>query len=47
MYKGQIHSVDFEDNTITIEVDGEFSVRAGEYVILTIQEYENLIDNQP
>lgn len=42
MYKGKMYCADFEENTITIEVEGEFSVRAGDYVLLSIEEYEEL-----
>lgn len=42
MYKGKMYCADFEKNTITIEVEGEFSVRAGDYVLLSIEEYEGL-----
>jgi len=42
MYKGKMYCADFEENTITIEVEGEFSVRAGDYVLLSVEEYEKL-----
>ena len=42
MYKGKMYCADFEENTITIEVEGEFLVRAGDYVLLSIEEYEEL-----
>jgi len=42
MIKGIMHTADFEENTITIEVQGEFRVSAGGYVLLTDREYEEL-----
>ena len=42
MIKGIMHSADFEENTITIEVQGEFRVMAVGYVLLTDREWEKL-----
>lgn len=43
MYKGKIISADFEEGTMEFEIEHEFTVKAGEYVILTDEEYKNLI----
>jgi hypothetical protein len=42
MIKGIMHSADFEENTITLEIQGEFRVMAGGYVLLTDREWEEL-----
>ena len=40
MYKAELISGDFEDNTITFEIEGEMTLRAGDYVILAKEEFE-------
>lgn len=42
MNKAELISGDFEDNTMTFEIKGEMLLKAGEYVIMTKDEYENL-----
>ena len=42
MHKGKMYMADFEENTITIQVEGEFSVVAGDYVLLSVEEYKEL-----
>ena len=43
MYKGKMFSADFEENTISIQVEGEFRVVSGDYVVLSATEYEELL----
>jgi hypothetical protein len=43
MFKAELVSGDFEDNTMTFEVKGEMTIRAGKYVILSQEEYDSLI----
>ena len=42
MYEGKLISADFEESTMEFEIQHEFTVRAGDYVILTKEEYEKL-----
>ena len=42
IYKGKLISADFEESTMEFEIDHEFTVRAGEYVIMTAEEYERI-----
>jgi len=37
---GQAATADFEENTYTFEMDGEFEVRAGKYAIVPIETWE-------
>ena len=39
---GQIVTGDFEENTITIEVDGEMELQAGKVAVISIEELQNL-----
>jgi len=39
---GQVESGDFEENTMTLKVDGEMELRSGKYAIVPIEDYENL-----
>ena len=34
--KGTLVSVDFQENTVTFKIDGDFSVKAGEYLISSV-----------
>ena len=40
---GEVVTGDFEDNTITFEIEGAMTVQAGKYAIVPIEEYEKLI----
>jgi len=39
-YKGTLFSADFEQGTMEFQIDGEFTVRAGEYAIVPTNEFE-------
>ena len=41
MYKAKLISADFEESTMEFEIQHEFTAKAGDYVILTKQEYES------
>ena len=43
-YKGNAVTADFEMNTITIEIEGEFSVRAGVYFVITEEAMTEFVD---
>ncbi|MFC5046317.1 hypothetical protein ACFSTE_13230 [Aquimarina hainanensis] len=42
IYQAELISGDFEDNTMTFEVKGEMTLRPGNYVILSEEEYKKL-----
>lgn len=43
-YKTEMFSADFEENTITFEIEGDFSVRAGKYFIFSEKALQNFAD---
>jgi hypothetical protein len=44
-YKGTIVSGDLEENTLTIEMDKPIILKAGEYVVIPIEEFkQHIID---
>jgi len=43
-YTGKIHSADFKENTITFEVEGNFSVVAGNYYIFSEKDLQGLVN---
>ena len=45
MIKGEMITGDFEENTITFEIDGKMTLQAGNYVILKQDEYDALVKN--
>jgi hypothetical protein len=42
-YKGTIVSGDLEENTVTIEMDKPIILKAGEYVVIPIEEFKQQI----
>jgi hypothetical protein len=44
MFKAELATGDFSKNTMTFEIKGKMSLKAGEYMILTKEEYEYLSD---
>lgn len=42
MKKAELISGDFEDNTMTFEIEGDMILKAGKYVIMTEEEHKNL-----
>ena len=36
---------DFEDNTMTFEIEGDMTLCAGKYAIVPIEEYNRLVNN--
>ena len=42
MKKADLISGDFEDNTMTFEIEGDMILKAGKYIILTEEEHKNL-----
>ncbi len=42
-YKGTLVSGDFEENTLTIEMDKPVILKAGEYVVIPIEEFKQQI----
>ena len=45
VYNAKLISADFEESTMEFEIQHEFIVRAGDYVILHKSDYENLMNN--
>ncbi len=43
MYKGKLISADFEESTMEFEIAHEFTIKSGEYVILSKEDYESLV----
>lgn len=37
---------DFEENTLTLEVDGEMTLKAGKYAIVPFDEYQKLVNEE-
>ena len=44
MIKGELITGDFEENTMTFEIEGEMILKAGRYIILTEEEYSKSIE---
>ena len=42
MFKAELVTGDFSENTMTFEIKGEMTLKAGEYVILTKEEFEDI-----
>lgn len=42
MFKAELLTGDFSENTMTFEIKGEMTLQAGDYVIFTKEEYEKL-----
>jgi len=42
-YNGKLISADFEESTMEFEIQHEFTVKAGDYVILHKADYEKLV----
>jgi len=42
MMKAEVITGDLKENTMTFEIQGKMILKAGEYVILTKEEYEEL-----
>ena len=42
-YKGTIVSGDFEENTLTIEMDNPVILKVGEYMVIPIEEFKQQI----
>ena len=42
MLKAELVTGDFSENTMTFEIKGEMVLKAGEYIILTKEEYEKI-----
>jgi hypothetical protein len=42
-YKGTIVTGDFEENTLTIEMDNPVILKAGEYMVIPIEEFKQQI----
>lgn len=40
MYKGKLISADFEESTMEFEIEHEFSIKAGQYIIFSVEDYE-------
>jgi len=43
-YTGEMLSADFQENTITFEIEGDFKVKAGTYYIFSVDDLQNLAD---
>jgi hypothetical protein len=43
-YTAEMLSADFEENTITFLIDGDFSVKAGKYFIFSKEDLQNFAD---
>jgi len=41
---GTMITGDFGENTMTFEIEGDMILKAGKYAIMTIEEYEKLIN---
>ena len=44
MFKAELVTGDFSENTMTFEIKGKMELKAGEYMILTKEEHEYLSD---
>jgi predicted metalloprotease with PDZ domain len=44
--QGKMIEADFERDTITFHMQGEYYARSGTYIILTLDEYRRLQENQ-
>lgn len=42
---GELVTGDFEENTLTIEIDGEMVIQAGRYALVPIDDYNQLVKN--
>jgi len=42
---GELLTGDFEENTMTFEMQGDFTLKAGEFAIMPIDEYKQLLEN--
>lgn len=42
---GELVTGDFEENTLTIEIDGEMTIQAGKYALVPIDDYNQLVKN--
>ena len=42
MFKAELLTGDFLENTMTFEIKGKMELKAGEYVVLTKEEYDDL-----
>ena len=43
-YKGEMVTCDFQENTMTFEIEGDFKVVAGEYFIFSKEALQNYTD---
>jgi len=43
-YTGDMLTADFAENTITFEIEGSFSVKAGKYYIFSQEDLQNFAD---
>jgi hypothetical protein len=42
-FYGKMITADFEEKTMTFEIENEMVVQAGDYVMLTLSDYANLV----
>lgn len=40
---GQVVSGDFEDNTLTLEIDGDMIIKVGTYAVVPIEDYNKIL----
>lgn len=43
-FYGKMITADFDENTMTFEIENEMVVQAGDYVILTLKDYAELVN---
>ena len=41
---GHVVTGDFEDNTITLKIEGDMIIAAGKYAVVPIEEYEKMVE---
>lgn len=41
-FKGMLSSVDFEENEITIKVEGEIKIKYGKYVVIDSEKFQSI-----
>lgn len=41
-FKGMLSSVDFEENEITIQVEGEIQIKYGKYVVIDSETFDSI-----